>query len=75
MLTQTGRYWKFRSKDELDAFLDDCIDANDKYELNFGLSAKGEWFAYGNVIYVTKFSKQGQQAQEQQQVTPEVKTF
>ena len=73
MLTQSGRYWKFRSKEELDAFLDDCIDSNDKFELNFGLSAKGEWFAYGNVTYVTKFSKQGQQAQAQQ--AEEVKTF
>lgn len=71
MLTQTGRYWKFRSKEELDSFLDDCIDSNDKFNLNFGISSKGEWYAYGDVTYVNKFSKQGQATNAE----AEVKTF
>lgn len=75
MLTQSGRYWKFASKEELDSFLDSCIDANDKYDLNFGRSAKGEWYAYGSVIYVTKFTKEGQAQQEQQQAQQNVTTF
>lgn len=73
MLRKVNNYWKFESQAELDAFLNDCIDSGDDYELtSFGLSARGEYYAYGNVQFNVKFGTKAQQAQnaeaEQQKV-------
>lgn len=75
MLTQTGRYWKFESQAKLDEFLNECMDSNDKYELSFGISSRGEWYAYGNIEYRTKFGTKAQQQQAAEEERKKVTTF
>ena len=71
MLTFTNKCWKFKTEAELNQFLNDAMDSGDDYQIaNHGISSRGEWYAFGNVIAHTKFgvkAQQEQQAQQQQQ--------
>ena len=72
MLTFVNKLWKFKSEDEMNAFLNAAEDANDDYRIeNHGLSQRGEWYAFGSVVAKTKFGKnqQPQQQNAQAQVT------
>lgn len=75
MLRKVNNYWKFKSQSELDSFLNDCIDSGDEYELtSFGLSARGEYYAYGNVTFNIKFGTKAQQQQNAEEEQKKVVT-
>lgn len=68
MLKQSNNYWKFDSEEELHVFLNAAEDSQDDYDLSsFGRSQRGEWYAYGTIVYHTKFGKQQNQQQNQAQ--------
>ena len=76
MLTCTNRFWKFKTSAELDEFLNSCIESEDEYQLSYGLSAKGDFYAYGSVVIKTKFGKKSTEKQEQKaEQQSEVTTF
>lgn len=65
MLSRVNNFWRFKSEEELNNFLNAAQESNDEYQLqNFGLSTKGDYYAYGTVIFHTKFGEKTQQAQE-----------
>ena len=67
MLTFVNKCWKFKTESELNAFLNDAMDSNDDYRIqNHGISAKGEYYAFGEVIARNKFGKPQAQVQNTQ---------
>lgn len=74
MLTLDNQYWKFANATELDEFLNQAIDSNDDYHLSsFGISQRGEHYAYGYKVVKTKFGKPVSQKKQEQ--TEQVETF
>lgn len=66
MLSKVNQFWRFRTQDELDEFLNMAQDSADEYKLtNYGLSQKGDYYAFGDIVVHTKFGKKAAQAQQQ----------
>lgn len=66
MLTKTNNCWKFKSEAELNDFLNKAIESADDYQIsNYGLSNRGEYYAYGVVVIHTKFVSKKVESQAQ----------
>lgn len=75
MLTRINQFWKFKNSTELDEFLNSCIESEDEYQLSsYGLSSKGDFYAYGSVVIKTKFGKKAAEKQEKAEQS-DVTTF
>lgn len=66
MLTKTNNFWKFKTEVELNDFLNKAIESADDYQIsNYGLSNRGEYYAFGVVIIHTKFTSKEAEQQAQ----------
>lgn len=73
MLTKTNNFWRFKTEAELNDFLNKAIESADDYQIsNYGLSNRGEYYAFGVVVIHTKFTSRENNAEPQTQVAEEL---
>lgn len=74
MLKIVNQYWQFATEEELNKFLNVCIDdSNNEYHIErYGKSQKGVFYAFGSVIPTAKFSTKETMANEKTSVKDEL---